>query len=240
MVLFVDLDEGVPDLHADPNDFAEFTSLRQRLECQRENTVTTKVSDSHQDDRVQERPNLNLSNLSAAVACYPYVSPPPAALPQFRSRPDFPPSIITTITLSIDLNTLHALARTCRQIRANLLQYRNGLVQQTLRCSNEQLPPPKGEQEWTISGEEPTQRRLTSGKVGLCARDLVCECRRCGRVVCRVCLSSLPIPPEHIREPSLTQHGTNRIAPSNPHPPHTSPPATAASAPPVSPPPYPP
>jgi len=28
-----------------------------------------------------------------------------------------------------------------------------------------------------------------SGKVGRCARDLVGECRRCGRIVCRVCHS---------------------------------------------------
>lgn len=75
MVLFVDLDEEVPDLHADPNEPAGFNSLRQRLERQREDTVTRKVSGHDQDDNTQGRSNLNLNGLSAAVACYPYILP---------------------------------------------------------------------------------------------------------------------------------------------------------------------
>lgn len=73
-------------------------------------------------------------------------------------------------------------------------------MRQTLRCTNdaedstiplvEQLREAHLQrraangQSWAPSG------RLTSGRVGACARDLVGECRRCGIVVCRV---SIPL-----------------------------------------------
>ena len=37
----------------------------------------------------------------------------------------------------LDLNTLHDLSRTCRQFRANLLEYRHQLIRHTLHCCHE-------------------------------------------------------------------------------------------------------
>lgn len=111
----------------------------------------------------------------------------------------------------MDLNTLDALSRTCCQIRANLLQYRNRLVQQTLHCENEFRDAKSSEsdkpgQKWHILGEA---GHLVSGKVSTCARDLVSDCRRCGRIVCRVCppffpTSISPEPSLHWSCPKLT------------------------------------
>ena len=103
--------------------------------------------------------------------------------------------IISQITRSLDLNDLDAISRTCRQFRANLLQFRRQLVKQSLRCRNEEASSIAGaearitdsERGWHILGDgglEPS--RMTSGKIGACARDMVADCRRCGRVVCRV------------------------------------------------------
>ncbi|KAL8946815.1 MAG: hypothetical protein Q9222_006840 [Ikaeria aurantiellina] len=112
------------------------------------------------------RPNPNLNNFSVALGCYP---------------------IVTQLTQYLDLNTLHALSRTCRQFRANLLQYRTRLVQQTLRCENES----PATLQW--SNDYPIRRRpLVSGRVSPCARDLVSDCRRCGRVICRNCAHKPP------------------------------------------------
>lgn len=36
--------------------------------------------------------------------------------------------------------------------------------------------------------------KLTSGKIGKCARDMVAECRRCSRVVCRVYKETMVLP----------------------------------------------
>jgi hypothetical protein len=117
--------------------------------------------------------------------------------------------IVKQITRSIDLNTLHALSRTCRQFRANLLQFRHFLVKQSLRCENDEtlfeerkrkaalnghgngigrlLPLPQaGAARYRYEFQSSEVRRLTSGKVGRCARDMVGECRKCGAVICRV------------------------------------------------------
>ena len=68
MVLLLDLDDEVPDPHADPKEPAGFASFRSR---QREDSVTTKLPTNRSDDALSERPNPNLNGLSAAVACYP-------------------------------------------------------------------------------------------------------------------------------------------------------------------------
>ncbi len=47
------------------------------------------------------------------------------------------PRVISTLTLSIDLNTLHALSLTSRSVRASILPYRAQLVRRTLRCVND-------------------------------------------------------------------------------------------------------
>ena len=65
MVLLLDLDDEVPDPHADPNEPAGFV-FRQR------HPMTT--ADTSNNEVITEKapPNPNQSNgLAAAVACYP-------------------------------------------------------------------------------------------------------------------------------------------------------------------------
>lgn len=101
------------------------------------------------------------------------------------------------MTRHLDLNTLDSLSRTCRQVHIGLSLNRNALMTRTLRCQHDAFTRSRREDEedwghdygipgiydndWDYSYEElqPTSR---------CARDLVGSCRRCGSVVCRVCL----------------------------------------------------
>ncbi|KAL5121425.1 hypothetical protein ACEQ8H_000496 [Pleosporales sp. CAS-2024a] len=110
------------------------------------------------------RPNPNVNGFSAALSCYP---------------------VVRQLASQLDLNTLHDLSRTCRQFRANLLEYRGQLVRHTLHCGNEAVG----------SGSLGPERALTSGRVGACARDMVGECQRCGMVVCRNCTMKPPATP---------------------------------------------
>lgn len=93
---------------------------------------------------------------------------------------------------SIDLNTLDALSLTCRQIRVNLLQYRTHLLTSTLHCENEdvELDPEHTFRYRARAADwyfvEGGTIGSGAGKFGDCARDMVGECRRCARVVCRV------------------------------------------------------
>jgi hypothetical protein len=103
-------------------------------------------------------------------------------------------SIVSQLASLLDLNTLHDLSRTCRQFRANLLQYRIMLKTLTLRCANE-APDPTAMSDVenhnaSVSNMHRTKKtsgRFTSGKIGPCARDMVGECRKCSEIVCRVC-----------------------------------------------------
>lgn len=103
---------------------------------------------------------------------------------------------MASLATHLDLNSLHDLSRTCRQFRANLLEHRKQLIAQALRCSREgegsnvKLADRLRESfaAWHMNGEFAPSNRLTSGKVGQCARDKVGECRRCGTIVCRVCV----------------------------------------------------
>ncbi|KAF2404576.1 hypothetical protein EJ06DRAFT_503884 [Trichodelitschia bisporula] len=178
MVLVVDLDEEHPphDPHSDPHSpFGLDRLIKRHLALYNDSSAG---ADDNAPCPEADRPNLNVGGFSASLACYPFVS-------QLASL--------------LDLNDLHSLASTCRQFRANLLQYRNQLVTQTLRCSNDAEP----------SGTQLAQRfreshavwrngtasytgRITTGKVSLCARDMVAECRRCGVVVCRNCTAKPP------------------------------------------------
>lgn len=96
------------------------------------------------------------------------------------------------IASAIDLNTLDNLSRTCRGARQALLQYRKVLLTSTLHCLNEPIPVDREDTlryraragNWFYM--EDTGRTSYNGKSGLCARDLVAECRRCKAVVCRV------------------------------------------------------
>ncbi|KAK3359120.1 hypothetical protein B0T25DRAFT_532006 [Lasiosphaeria hispida] len=126
---------------------------------------------------VRENPNRN--SMTKALGCYP---------------------IIVSVAASIDLNTLDNLARTCRQMRANLLQYRTTLLASTLHCSNEHLAvdPEETLRYRARAGNwfymQDTGRSAFTAKSGRCARDLVAGCRRCGTVVCRNCAIKPPAP----------------------------------------------
>ncbi|OAA39441.1 hypothetical protein NOR_06279 [Metarhizium rileyi] len=105
--------------------------------------------------------------------------------------------IISSIVSSIDLNTLDALARSCRSVHNGLVQYRNILVTSTLHCTNEGAP---------VNPKELLRYRARAGnwhnmeggrcngKSGSCARDMVDECRKCGDVICRNCSIKPPAP----------------------------------------------
>jgi len=130
------------------------------------------------DEDGRENPNRE-SAVTKALGCYP---------------------VIISIASHIDLNTLDALSSTCRQIRANLLQFRSQLITSTLHCENENVQPDpehtfryraRAADWYFVEGG----RELSgSGKFGDCARDMVGGCRRCGRVVCRNCAIKPPAP----------------------------------------------
>lgn len=95
-------------------------------------------------------------------------------------------SVIKEIASHFDLNSLDALSSTCRQVRANLLQYRNQLIQSTLHCENENI---KFVQECSYRSPFIASGHLSiSAGARKCARDFVGPCQRCSRVVCRVSL----------------------------------------------------
>lgn len=109
-------------------------------------------------------------------------------------------SIVKAIARAVDLNTLHALSRTCRQFHVNLDPFRHQLVRETLRCENEYIETvsdmlgegaviPRSVKSVLrlLSQGSADSGRMTRGKVGRCARDMVGECRRCSTIVCRVC-----------------------------------------------------
>ena len=104
--------------------------------------------------------------------------------------------VVVSIASHIDLNTLDALSLTCRQVRANLLQFRTQLLTSTLHCENEdvELDPEHTFRyrartaDWYMYFVDAGREAAGAGKVGDCARDMVGGCRRCGRVVCRVSL----------------------------------------------------
>ncbi|KAF2502759.1 hypothetical protein BU16DRAFT_449791 [Lophium mytilinum] len=160
MVLLVDLGDEVHDPHVDPAAANGFATLKQQLRHAR-----TDPDDDDSQPVEDDRPNPNVNGFSAALSCYPVVS-------QLGSV--------------LDLNDLHNLSRTCRQFRANLLEYRDQLVRHSLHCANEDAAP-----DAQLADRMP---RLTSGKVGKCARDLVSDCDRCGTVVCRNCTIKPPSP----------------------------------------------
>ncbi|KAF2434727.1 hypothetical protein EJ08DRAFT_626818 [Tothia fuscella] len=126
-----------------------------------------------------ERPNPNVNGFSAALSCYP---------------------IASSLACHLDLNTLHNLSRACRQFRANLLQYRTQLIAQSLRCSKEGLETnvrlADGLRAASSAFRDNHYGKITSGKVGRCARDMVSECRRCNKIVCRNCTAKPPPGPE--------------------------------------------
>ncbi|KAJ5482864.1 hypothetical protein N7539_006310 [Penicillium diatomitis] len=122
--------------------------------------------------------NQNRGAFSAALSCYP---------------------IVKAIARAIDLNTLHALSRTCRQFHVNLAQFRHQLIRETLRCENEfietvadmleagaNVPNSVKSVLRLLSQNSHEAGRISRGKVGKCARDMVDECRRCHKINCTI------------------------------------------------------
>ncbi|KAF2260034.1 hypothetical protein CC78DRAFT_620537 [Lojkania enalia] len=170
MVVIVDLDDDAssnPALNA--SSFLNVKPLHHSL-------AAAGYDDGRHRGEEVNRPNPNINGFSAALSCYP---------------------IVRQLASQLDLNSLHNLSRTCRQFRANLLEYRDQLVKRSLRCVFEdadmgsKLARKLKESHSTFS----YARQLMSGKVGKCARDMVSECQRCGGVVCRNCIIKPPPAP---------------------------------------------
>ncbi|MCJ1308693.1 hypothetical protein MMC25_002347 [Agyrium rufum] len=142
--------------------------------------------------------NPNLGNLLLqALACYP---------------------ITSQIGRDLDLISLHALAQTSRQTRITLLGFRKMLIKNSVRCSNERsisrvvypwedTKAPRAtvpaspyvrysqpQDVWVAFSHnvESSPSRWPLRKSLSCARDLVGDCRRCGKVVCRNCIWKPP------------------------------------------------
>ncbi|CAK4032552.1 Hypothetical predicted protein [Lecanosticta acicola] len=119
------------------------------------------------------RPNPNMNQFSAALSIYP---------------------IVSVLARYLDLTSLFELSRTCHQVRANLLHHRQLLMSRALRCENESADPAKrlgnalhaSHQVWTAYGQNGVNvGRITGGKLGACAMDMVGECRSCSKIICR-------------------------------------------------------
>ncbi|KAL3491643.1 hypothetical protein BJX62DRAFT_237073 [Aspergillus germanicus] len=147
--------------------------------------ISAEESSETPDTSDEDEPHIaNRNGFSSALSCYP---------------------IAKELARSIDLNTLHALSGTCRQIYANLAPYRRQLAKQTLRCENEYIetlsdmlhsgsaiPDSVKSVIRLLNRGAMSSGQLTSGKVSKCARDMVAECRGCSRVICRNCTAKPP------------------------------------------------
>ena len=71
MVLLLDLEDEIPDPHADPNEPAGFVLRKRYRSDYVDGAVTPKHVKGPEDASPIQRPNPNLNGLSAAVACYP-------------------------------------------------------------------------------------------------------------------------------------------------------------------------
>ena len=180
MVVFVDLEQDVPGSHDTPGRRAGLARHIGTGRCALPYPIAMPRQEQQrkeQETSTHTRENPNVNTFSAALGCYP---------------------IAKELARSIDLNTLHALSRTCRQFRMNLLQFRHQLIKETVRCDYEQAQPLSGYLEGKLSStiildvlhllvdDREEARRLTSGKIGQCARDMVLDCKKCSRIVCRV------------------------------------------------------
>ncbi|KAG5952528.1 hypothetical protein E4U53_000661 [Claviceps sorghi] len=172
MARFFDLEEdGNADAGHPPEDL-----IRQALHSNLHVQVQDKRPEMPSAAQL-EPPSYTSNSIGRAFQCYP---------------------IIASIVSSIDLNTLDALARSCRSVHNGLIQYRSVLLTLTLHCRNEKN---------SVNTEELLRYRARAsnwhymedgrsynGKSGRCARDMVDECRKCGDVICRNCAIKPPAP----------------------------------------------
>ncbi|KAI0399807.1 hypothetical protein F4802DRAFT_533550 [Xylaria palmicola] len=181
MAIFVDLDEEseppqTQALRGEWDGERAKLQLQQQLlavangtaHAQDNSLVPEGDGESAANQTVRENPNRN--RMTEALGCYP---------------------IVSAIVSWLDLNSLDNLSRTCRQTRENLLQYRRPLVTRTMHCYKERPPlePEDNEMNWYYMSIDESYRRK-----GSCARDMVAECRRCARPVCRNCVVRPPGP----------------------------------------------
>ncbi|KAJ6171215.1 hypothetical protein N7470_000282 [Penicillium chermesinum] len=187
MVVFVDLEHDALTDHPGPTPVKPFPPTLMVAPATASDFPPSPTSSNEDQDasRTQDAPcNPNRNAFSAALSCYP---------------------IVKEIARAVDLNTLHALSRTCRQFHANLSQFRHQLVRETLRCENEYietltemldgnavLPSSVKSVLQLLSQGNGVPGRMTRGKVARCARDMVAECRRCTKIVCRNCTIKPP------------------------------------------------
>lgn len=182
MVVFVDLDDAFPDRSALLE--KPFPLMVDPIASEPAELPTSPTSPNETTNEIL---NPNRNGFSAALSCYP---------------------IVKEIARAIDLNTLYALSSTCRQFHVNLAPFRHQLARETLRCENEYietlaemldsgsvLPDSVKSVIRLLSHPSGEQTRMTRGKVGKCARDMVDECRRCAKVVCRNCTIKPPSQP---------------------------------------------
>ncbi|KAI1148220.1 hypothetical protein F4825DRAFT_107018 [Nemania diffusa] len=178
MAIFVDLDEEseppqTPALRGEWDGERAKLQLQQQLLAVANPSAHVRDGSAVHGDREQAadqgiRENPNRNRMTEALGCYP---------------------IVIAIVSWLDLNSLDNLSRTCHQIRENLLQYRRPLVTRTMHCYKEQPPlePEDNEMNWYYMAVNESYKRK-----GSCARDMVAECRRCARPVCRNCVVRPP------------------------------------------------
>ncbi|KAG5966096.1 hypothetical protein E4U57_003003 [Claviceps arundinis] len=170
MARFIDLGEDSTDDDGYPG---EDVIQRRLLFKQQGQSNSSEMPSAHP----RELTSLTSNCIGRAFQCYP---------------------IIASIVSSIDLNTLDALARSCRSVHHGLIQYRSVLLTSTLHCRNENI---------SVNAEDFSRYRAQAsgrhymengrgyhGKSGRCARDMVDECRKCGDVICRNCAIKPPAP----------------------------------------------
>ncbi|KAI9787057.1 MAG: hypothetical protein M1816_007728 [Peltula sp. TS41687] len=186
MVIILELDDDPLDeppherrarLHYDVAKW-DIDSIHQRhLNPRKEVEAGSRLTERRlEEDEEQRRHNPNLNGFTQALTCYP---------------------IVTQIAHSLDLNTLHALSLACRQVRANMLPCRRELVRWTLRCELDGAVTLAEvlDLDALLRRDGGTYRKddgIPLRRRGTCARDLVGECRRCGRVICRNCIVKPP------------------------------------------------
>ncbi|KAH6655563.1 hypothetical protein BKA67DRAFT_561084 [Truncatella angustata] len=193
MAVFVDFssdDEDPQDVQ--PQQHAYGRSILQKSGWKGERTEATERSSVPDEEEHNELSNSTANGsasshytfrnaMTEALGCYP---------------------VAMAIASSLDLISLDNLSRTCRQIHASLLEYRSPLKSHTLHCVNENVEFDPDDTlryrartgNWYYMEELARPGDKYNGKSGQCARDMVAECRRCARVVCRNCAIKPPAP----------------------------------------------
>lgn len=118
--------------------------------------------------QLTKRATTNDSPASRSFACYP---------------------VVELVCSYLDLNDIDALARTCRQIHANLLQFRPDVMKLSLQCMNSTMAVSNcRNSNLSTSWYDRAYMHIGQCKRGECARDLVMRCKKtgCKVVACRV------------------------------------------------------